>query len=110
MSAPINHQVIEKDGKPLFVLVPYEEYLQFVDQNEAITVPQDVVEKHILENLSLIRAWREYLGLSQQAIAQKTSISQSAFSQMENAESNLRPTTEKKIAKALGILPEQLLI
>jgi len=108
MIAPINHQIIEKDGKPLFVLVPYNEYLALVEHDEAITVPQAVVEKHILENMSLIRAWREHLGLSQQEVAQKMGISQSAYSQMEKAEANLRQTTVNKIARALGILPEQL--
>jgi len=108
MIAPINHQIIEKDGKPLFVLVPYDEYLILVEREEAITVPQAVVEKHILENMSLIRAWREHRGLSQQEVAQKMGISQSAYSQMEKAEANLRQTTVNKIARALGILPEQL--
>jgi transcriptional regulator with XRE-family HTH domain len=74
------------------------------------SIPQAVVEKHILENMSLVRAWREYLGLSQQAIAQKMGISQSAYSQMEKAKSNLRPTTVNKIARALDIVPEQLAI
>lgn len=108
MIAPINHQIIEKDGKPLFVLVPYDEYLTLVEREEAITVPQAVVEKHILENMSLVRAWREHLGLSQQEVAQKMGISQSAYSQMEKIDANLRQATMNKIARALGILPEQL--
>jgi ribosome-binding protein aMBF1 (putative translation factor) len=110
MIAPINHQIIEKDGKPLFVLVPYDEYLTLVEREETITVPQGVVEKHILENMSLIRAWREHLGLAQQEVAQKMGVSQSAYSQMEKAEANLRQATINKIARALGILPEQLVI
>ncbi|VAW39032.1 hypothetical protein MNBD_CHLOROFLEXI01-1058 [hydrothermal vent metagenome] len=74
------------------------------------SIPQVVVEKHILENMSLVRAWREHLGLSQQAIAQKMDISQSAYSQMEKTKSNLCPTTVNKIARALSIEPEQLAI
>jgi transcriptional regulator with XRE-family HTH domain len=69
-----------------------------------------VVEKHILENMTLIRAWREHLGLAQQEVAQKMGVSQSAYSQMEKAEANLRQATINKIARALGILPEQLVI
>lgn len=110
MIAPINHQIIEKDGKPMFVLVPYEEYVSLFEQDEAITIPQAVVEKHILEGMSLVRAWREYLGLSQQEVAQKMAISQSAYSQMEKAEANLRPKTVHKIAQALGIVSGQLVI
>ena len=70
MIAPINHQIIEKDGQPIFVLVPYDEYLTMAKLDEAITIPQAVVEKHILEEMSLIRAWREHLGHSQQDVAQ----------------------------------------
>ena len=72
------------------------------------SIPHAVVEKYILENRSLILAWREHLGLSQQEVAQKMGISQSAYSQMEKVEANLRQTTVNKIARALGILPEQL--
>ncbi|WP_420645218.1 helix-turn-helix domain-containing protein [Candidatus Leptofilum sp.] len=110
MIAPINHQIIEKDGKPLFVLVPYDEYLSLVEHEDATTIPQAVVEKHILEEMSLIRAWREYLSLSQKDVAQKAGISQSAYSQMEKPKANLRRTTINKIARALGIAPEQLAV
>ncbi|MAT95574.1 MAG: hypothetical protein CL608_00280 [Anaerolineaceae bacterium] len=74
------------------------------------SIPQAVVEKHILENMSLVCAWREHLGLAQQEVAQKMGVSQSAYSQMEKAEANLRQATINKIARALGILPEQLVI
>ena len=72
------------------------------------SIPQVVVEKHILENMSFVRAWREHLSLSQQEVAQKMGISQSAYSQMEKVEAKLRQTSMNKIARALGILPEQL--
>ncbi|MFZ1398403.1 MAG: helix-turn-helix transcriptional regulator [Candidatus Promineifilaceae bacterium] len=110
MIAPINHQIVEKDGQPIFVLVPYDEYLTMVKLDEAVTVPQAVVEKHVLEEMSLIRAWREHLNLSQQDVAQKMGISQSAYSQMEKPEANLRRITVNKIARALGIKSEQLAI
>lgn len=109
MNARIDHQVIEKNGKPLFVLVPYEEYLDFIKEKELeLTVPHDVVELHILEDKSLIRAWREYKGLSQQEVAEKMGVSQSAYSQMEKPDARLRKSTLEKIAEALELLPEQL--
>ena len=75
-----------------------------------ITIPHDVVERHILEEVSLIRAWREYKRLSQQDVAEKTKISQSAYSQMEKPDANLRQSTITRLASALEILPEQLTI
>ncbi|MFQ5434481.1 MAG: helix-turn-helix domain-containing protein [Anaerolineae bacterium] len=109
MNARINHQIIEKDGDPLFVLVPYEEYLSLTSEKTAEpTIPHDVVELHILEEKSLIRAWREYKGLSQQEMAERIGISQSAYSQMEKPDANLRQTTLEKIAAALNLRPDQI--
>lgn len=71
-------------------------------------IPQAVVEGHILEGQSLVFAWRSYKGLSQQEVAARMGISQSAYSQMERAEAKLRLTTIRKIAAALEISPEQL--
>lgn len=107
MTVLTNHQIIEKDGTPLFVLVPYEEYLD-VWTRENVTIPQEVVERHILDGYSPVRAWREYKGLSEQEVAARMGISQSAYSQMERPEARLRSTTIHKLAKALEISPEQL--
>lgn len=30
MNVHINHQIIKKDGKPVFVLLPYEEYVEYI--------------------------------------------------------------------------------
>ena len=80
----------------------------FIQDSPNLTLPQDVVERHILEGISLIRAWREHQNLLQQDLAERLGISQSAYSQMEKPDANLRPTTITKIAEALGIKPEQL--
>ena len=109
MKEPIEHQVIEKDGKPLYVLVPYEEYLILrQSREEKVYIPHEVVEKHLLEEKSLVRAWREYKGLSQGEVAERMGISQAAYSQMERTESRLRKATREKIAGALGVARQQL--
>ena len=59
-------------------------------------------------DVSLLRAWREYLGLSQNEVASRISVSQSAYSQMEDKDARLRPATVKKIATALGLDVRQL--
>jgi len=58
--------------------------------------------------MTLLRAWREYLGLTQAEVAEKAGITQSALSQMENGESKLRKATRIKLAAAMGINHEQL--
>lgn len=109
MRGPIEHQVIEKDGKPLYVLVPYEEYLALRHyREEKVYIPHEVVEKHLMEEKSLIRAWREYKGLSQGEMAKRMGISQAAYSQMERTGSRLRKATRERIADAMGIACQQL--
>ncbi len=111
MSAPIKHQIIESQGKPLFVLVPYDTYIksmQRLDIYQEETIPHKVVELTVLQDKSPVRAWREYLGLTQKQVAKRLKVSQSAYSQMERAGAKLRADTVKKIARALKIKSEQL--
>lgn len=111
MSEPIKHQIIKKDGKPLFVLVPYEQYIKTMhrlDGDDEATIPHKVVELNVLGNKSPVRAWREYKGLLQKQVADALGISQAAYSQMEKSGANLRPETIEKIAHILEINPEQL--
>jgi DNA-binding XRE family transcriptional regulator len=109
MKAPIDHQIIKKDGVPLFVLVPYEDYIKVQHVSaEKVYLPHEVVETHILEHKSLPRAWREYKGFSQEEIANRMGISQESYSQMEKAKARLRKTTKQRIAVALGITVDQL--
>lgn len=109
MKEPIEHQVIEKDGKPLLVLVPYQEYMALkLREDEKVYIPHEVVEKHLLEEKSLIRAWRECKGVSQKEMAGRIGISQAAYSQMEKPGAKLRKASKQKIAEALGVAQEQL--
>lgn len=81
-----------------------------VEKDIEITISHDIVERHILEEVSLVRAWREFKKLSQQDVAKKMGISQSDYSQMEKPDAKLRTTTVTKIASALEISPEQLVV
>ncbi len=79
-----------------------------LDKAQEATIPHKVVEATLLENKSAVRAWREYMGLTQKQVADRLRISQSAYSQMERSQAGLRADTIKKIAKVLKIQPEQL--
>ena len=111
MKTHTKHQIIEDEkGNPLFVVVPYAEYLDFLshDEDENITIPNDVVESMVMSNLSPIQAWRNHKKFTQKEVAEKMCISQAAYSQMEKPEANLRKDTIQKIADALGVRFEQL--
>ncbi len=109
MNAPTEHQIILYNGVPAFAIIPYAEYLQFtVKPKEKVYFPSDVVQKHALEGKSLVRAWCEYKGLSQEEVARQLKISQPAYAKMEKPSSRLRLTTKTKISAVLGISPAQL--
>lgn len=107
MNAPINIQIINgADGKPAFVVIPYDEYVKPREGSDAY-VPHDVVSMMVDNDWSIARAWREHLGVTQQEMAQRLGISQSAYSQQEST-GRLRKASREKIAAALGISPSQL--
>ncbi len=113
MNALTNVQTIHnQQGLPAFVVIPYEQYLAFTQfQENSINidtgVPSVVVDNVFDNDVSALRAWREYLELTQAEVAEKAGMTQSAYSQHEKAD-KLRKPTREKLAKALGINPEQL--
>jgi ribosome-binding protein aMBF1 (putative translation factor) len=113
MIAPTNVQTIIQDGKPAFVVIPYHEYVRVFPADKSTAwvpddgIPHEVVRMTIGNAMTLARAWREYLGLTQEVVAARMGISQSALAQMEIAKRPRRVTLEK-LAAALGIGIEQL--
>ena len=109
MNAPTKIQIINgPDGKPAFVVIPYADYMQAQQAEEPdASIPHEVVQLMVLQDMTPVRAWREHLGLTQADVAARIGISQSAYAQQEAAPKN-RKATREKIAVALGIRPEQL--
>ncbi|ELY4858061.1 helix-turn-helix domain-containing protein [Cronobacter sakazakii] len=122
-----NAQVIhDKEGKPEYVVIPYELYLSLLTQledNETlmplpfemsdendVTVPHEVVGISVEQNVSLQAAWRIWRGLSQQEVAEKLGISQSAVSQLESPDSRPQKRTREKLAALYDCQPEQLIL
>jgi DNA-binding XRE family transcriptional regulator len=113
MSAPIDVQIIKKNGHPVFAVIPYDEYLRaFPDQQPRIpgkgNIPHEVVGLSIKKGFTLIRAWREYLGLTQNEVAGRMGVTQEALSQLETGGKKPRKATLEKLAAALGLKVEQI--
>ena len=118
MNVHTEPQIIHHDGKPMYAVIPYDEYTALLRRaeesaedrrpDEQVTLPHDVVKRATLGVVSLVRAWREYLGLSQKEVASRMGISQPSFAKMEAKETKNRPATLKKIAGAMGIQWEQV--
>lgn len=103
-----NVQILKKNGIPAFAVIPYEDYLEFFPKKKDDTVPQEVAEKAILNEMPLIKAWRLHLKLTQKEVAEKARITQAALSQMERAENTNRTATLEKLAAAMGLDVEQV--
>lgn len=113
MKAHTDYQTIDIHGKPVFVLVPWEEFkrvrpLLEGDKARATGIPQEVVEAHVLNDVPMIRAWREHIGITQGELTARMGVSQAAVAKLEKTDAKPRGVTLKKVAEALGISAAQL--
>ncbi len=111
MNIPTNLRTLpDARGKPAFVVVPIRAYAALVARARGIakrqTIPHEVVSL-MVEGFSAARAWREYRGLTQAAVACRMRITQPALAQIE-VSARPRKSTRVRLAKALGITLEQL--
>ena len=77
-------------------------------RNDPHTIPDEVVGMMLKNRFSIIRAWREYLGLTQEYVAKAMKVSQSVYVRMESGKVNPRISTLRRIAKAMGVNAAQL--
>lgn len=116
-----NIQLIERDGKPEWAVLPYEQYLQLLEQAEMLEdirdydaaktelengedelIPSEVVYA-ILDGENPIKVWREYRELTQQQLADAAGISKPYLSQIETGKRNGTTEILSAIAKALNV-------
>lgn len=121
-------QIIERDGKPEWAVLPYEEYLQLIEQAELLEdirdfdtisaaiergeeelIPSEVVYA-ILDGENPIKVWREYRGLTQQQLAGKVKISKPYLSQIETGKRTGTTEILSAIAKALDVSLEEVVM
>ena len=109
MTTHIDYQTILENGTPKFAVVPFDQFKDLLKMTRHVepTIPHEVVSATV-DGLSPVKAWREYLKLTQSDIATRLDISQSAFAQMERPDANLRISSLQKLADAMGIVTEQL--
>ncbi|WP_333850737.1 helix-turn-helix domain-containing protein [Leclercia sp.] len=119
----------DDEGKTQFVVIPYDEYFRMClqlseiddetdDDLEDIEIEHDIYDDVKLpgevcsimtwQEVSLQAAWRIHRGLSQQEVADKLGISQSAVSQLEAVDSRPQKRTREKLAALYGCTQEQI--
>jgi len=108
-----NHTILETNGKPAFVVLPYEDYVK-LSGNDAGRIPSDGTTPHEVMRLaikngwSMIRAWREHLNLTQSEMAHRLEIRQPSYAAMEAPDAKPKKATRQRIAAVMGIALEQL--
>ena len=117
MNIPV--QVIERDGKPEWAVLPYDVYVQLAEEAEMLQdirdfdtvktaieqgneelIPSEVTFA-LLDGENPIKVWREYRGLTQQQLAKMVEISVPYLSQIETGKR--AGTTEVLLALAKSL-------
>lgn len=122
----MNAQIIERNGKPEWAVIPFKNYLEMLEQLEMLQdirdydeikagiangtielIPSEVVYA-ILDGQNPIQVWREFRGLSQHDLAEKAGISIPYLSQLEHGKRRGTLEVLSAIGKALGVGLDEL--
>lgn len=122
----MNVQIIQKDGKPEWAVLPYENYLSLMEHAEMLQDVRDYdAAKHalrlgeepipseitfaILDGENPIKVWREYRGFAQQQLAEASGLNSERLAEIESGQ--LQPTAEEAcaLAKALNLAEDYFL-
>ena len=116
-------QMIEKDGQPEWVVIPYDDYrrlchaAELIEDTEAYRaakavggelIPHDVV-KRLVAGDSPIRVYRQYRGLTQRALAERTGVAASYLSQIEAGQRSGSSKLLRRIADALDVTTDDII-
>jgi len=113
-------QIIQHDGQPAFAVIPYAEWEAILDRLEDIedradaeaarheeTFPIELADR-LLAGESPVKVWREYRGLTLQALAVQCGVTRQMLSMLENGKSRPSAALLGKLAVALGCDMEDL--
>ena len=118
----MSRQIITRDGKPAFVVVPIEEWRRIEETledradaaavraflaNPAETFPDTVVAA-ILDGSHPLKALRKHRGMTQAQVAKACATSAIYISQIERGERHAGRKLRAKLGKALRVAPRLL--
>ena len=114
-------QVLEKDGKEAFAVLPIDEYRALVQRLEGLEDAQDLrsyrsnpgesfpseVVNRLLDGDNPVKVWREYRRLTQGQLAEQTGVTVAHISQIESSK---RECSVKLLRALARVLDADLLI
>lgn len=114
-------QIIKKNGKPEYAVIPYDEYRRLIEDAEMLAdvrdfdaarkalaagveevVPAEVVDR-LLDGGNPVRVWREYRGISAADLAKACDVTAAAISQIESGKRKSSVVLLNKIARILKV-------
>ncbi len=116
----MNVQVLAKNGKPEWAIIPFDQYEDLISSAEMLLdiqdydqakqriadgeemIPSEVVYA-LVDGQNRVRVWREYRGLTQQALADQAEISTSYLSQIESGKRTGTAAVLGRLAAALNL-------
>lgn len=117
----MNTTILELHGKPLFAVVPFDEYVALLEladdvedtaaqiafakryaKGEARTIPAPVVDR-LLAGESPVRVWREHRGMTARKLAELVSVTPAHVSRLESGKGEPSVPLLRKLAKALDV-------
>ncbi len=123
----MNVQIIEKDGKPEWAVIPYETYQRLVEDAELLRDIRDYegakkaiedgeelipskITYAILDGDNPIKVWRKYRQLTQQQLADQAGISKAYLSQIESGKRTGTTEVLSAIARALNLSLDDIVV
>ncbi len=122
-------QIIEREGKPEYAVLPYSDYLRLLELAEDVrdtadaieamrelvsgedeVIPAEVVVRLIARKDHPLKVWREYRGLTQEALGNSVGAGKSYISQIEAGNKIGSAKVLKALAEELQVDMEDLLL
>ena len=110
-------QVLEKDGKEAFAVLPIDEYRALVQRLEGLEDAQDLrsyrsnpgesfpseVVNRLLDGESPVKVWREFRRLTQGQLAEQTGVTVAHISQIESGKRECSVKLLRALARVLEV-------
>jgi DNA-binding XRE family transcriptional regulator len=110
-------QVLKKDGKPEFAVLPITEYRDLIKRLEDLEDVRDVREyranpgesfpaavvNQLIDGIPPVKVFREYRGMTLEALGTICGVSAAALSQIENGKREPSVGLLKKLSAALRV-------
>ena len=120
-------QIIEKNGRPEWAVLPYNIYVRLVEDaemledvrdydlaKEALAQGEELVPGEvafaILDGANPVKVWREHQRLTQRQLAEAAGISAPYLSQIESGKREGTMDVMAAIAKALGLSLDDVVV